>query len=276
MTKTTGANPYKPATPEPTGSSKLPLILGAVVVGIVVVIGLVVMLWPSEKKDTEAGTGADAAKNASQENAEVTISGEDLPALPDTGQLLPAAGEDPAVGLAAPKLVGQSFDESEVVIDPSDGKPKLVVFVAHWCPHCQQEVPLIQEWIDSGDVPEGLEIYTVSTGVDSSRPNYPPSNWLASEGWAPQVMLDDEAQSAAKSWGLTGFPYFVMVDGEGNVWQRGSGEIPIADIQRLATQLVEGEASTGGTGADDGLSSDFDAGATTVPTSAPATTAAGG
>jgi thiol-disulfide isomerase/thioredoxin len=275
MTKTPGSNPYK-STPEPSGSSKLPWIIGAVVAGIVVVIGLAVMLWPSEEKDAEAGTGADAAKNASQENADVTISGEDLPALPDTGQLLPAAGEDSAVGLAAPKLVGQSFDESEVVIDPSDGKPKLVVFVAHWCPHCQQEVPLIQEWIDSGDVPEGLEIYTVSTGVDSSRPNYPPSNWLASEGWAPQVMLDDEAQSAAKSWGLTGFPYFVMVDGEGDVWQRGSGEIPIADIQRLATQLVEGEASTGGTGADDGLSSDFDAGATTVPTSAPATTAAGG
>ena len=185
MTKTTGANPYTSSTPAPKGESKLPWILGAAVVGIVVIIGLAVLLWPSEENGAGAGagTGAEAAKNATQENAAVTISGEDLPALPDTGQLLPAAGEDPAVGLAAPKLVGQSFDESEVVIDPSDGKPKMVVFLAHWCPHCQAEVPLLQEWIASGDVPEGLEIYAVSTGVDSSRPNYPPSNWIASEGW---------------------------------------------------------------------------------------------
>lgn len=276
MTKTTGANPYTSANPAPKGDSKLPWILGAVVVGIVVIIGLAVLLWPSDEKDAGAGTGAEAAKNATQENATVTISGEDLPALPDTGQLLPAAGEDPAVGLAAPKLVGQSFDESKVVIDPSDGTPKMVVFLAHWCPHCQAEVPLLQEWIASGEAPEGLEIYAVSTGVDSSRPNYPPSNWIASEGWEPPVLLDDDAQSAAKSWGLTGFPYVVMLDAEGNVWQRGSGEIPIADIQRLADELVKGQTSTGGTGSDDGLSSDFDAGATTVPTSAPATTVAGG
>jgi thiol-disulfide isomerase/thioredoxin len=278
MTKTTGANPYTSSTPAPKGESKLPWILGAAVVGIVVIIGLAVLLWPSEENGAGAGagTGAEAAKNATQENAAVTISGEDLPALPDTGQLLPAAGEDPGVGLAAPKLVGQSFDESEVVIDPSDGKPKMVVFLAHWCPHCQAEVPLLQEWIASGDVPEGLEIYAVSTGVDSSQPNYPPSNWIASEGWEPQILLDDEAQTAAKSWGLTGFPYIVMLDAEGDVWQRGTGEIPVEDIQRLADELVAGQGSTGGTGADDGLSSDFDAGATTLPTSAPATTAVGG
>jgi thiol-disulfide isomerase/thioredoxin len=206
----------------------------------------------------------------------VTISGEDLPALPDTGQLLPAAGEDPAVGLAAPKLVGQSFDESEVVIDPSDGTPKMVVFLAHWCPHCQAEVPLLQEWIASGDVPEGLEIYAVSTGVDSSRPNYPPSNWIASEGWEPQVLLDDDAQTAAKSWGLTGFPYVVMLDADGNVWQRGSGEIPVEDLQRLAEELVKGQASTGGTGSDDGLSSEFDPEAPPVVAEEPTTTVAGG
>jgi thiol-disulfide isomerase/thioredoxin len=274
MTKTTGANPYSPSVPQPKESSKLPWILGAVVVGVVVIIGLAVLLWPSDDEESAAGTGAEAAKNATQENAEVTISGEDLPALPDTG--LPAAGDDSAVGLAAPKLVGQSFDESEVVIDPSDGRPKMVVFLAHWCPHCQAEVPLLQQWIADGKVPEGLDVYAVSTGVDSSRPNYPPSNWLASEGWEPPILLDDEAQTAAKSWGLTGFPYVVMLDADGNVWQRGSGEIPVEDIDRLANELAEGQASTGGTGADDGLSSDFDAGATTVPTSAPATTAVGG
>ncbi len=278
--KTSGPNPYTPSKPAPADSNKLPWIIGAAVVGVVVVIGLVVMFWPSEDKSTDAGTGADAAKNAEKEVGEVAISGEDLPALPSTGNLLPGAGEDPAVGLEAPKLSGESFDGSKVVIDPADGKPKMVVFLAHWCPHCQAEVPLIQQWIDEGKVPEGLEIFAVSTGVDSSKPNYPPSNWLASVGWTPPILIDDDAQTTAKSWGLTGFPFFVMVDAEGKVWQRGSGEVPIEDIDRLADELVKGQASSGGTGASDGLSSEFETGSTTVPassTTAPASsTTAGG
>lgn len=272
MTRTTPANPYTPSTPQGGGDSKLPWILGGIVALIVVVIGAAVLFWPSsDGEDTAEGTGAEAAANANQETAAVTISGEDLPALPKTENMLPAAGEDPAVGLEAPKLVGQSFDGSEVVIDPADGKPKMVVFLAHWCPHCQAEVPLLQQWIDDGKVPEGLEIYAVSTGVKSSEPNYPPSNWLAGEGWVPPILLDDDAQSAAQSWGLTGFPYFVMLDADGKVWQRGSGEVPIEEIDRLTNELVKGESSTGGGAVNDDLSSDFDPGAaTTPPTSAPA------
>ena len=38
---------------------------------------------------------------------------------------------DPAIGTVPPMLEGRSFDGSSVVIDPSDGTPKLVVFLAH-------------------------------------------------------------------------------------------------------------------------------------------------
>jgi len=105
---------------------------------------------------------------------------------------------------------------------------------------------MIQEWIDAGDAPEDLEIVAVSTIVDDTRPNYPPSSWLAREGWTPQVLLDDDASSVSASYGLSGTPYFVMVDADGNVWQRASGEIPISEIQRLADELVSGAAASGG------------------------------
>ncbi len=202
--------------------SKTPWIIGGVVLAVVIVIGVFVFASGSDDG------GDTAAGNASQETATVAISGEDLPPLGGEGGL-PSPDQDPAFGLAAPKLVGQSFDESEVVIDPSDGTPKAVVFLAHWCPHCQAEVPKIQNWIDEGDQPEGVEIVTVSTSVDESRPNYPPSAWLAGEDWEPPVMLDDQASSAFQTYGGAGFPFFVMIDADGNVFQRGSGELPEAE-----------------------------------------------
>lgn len=259
-----GANPYEDMSKRTSENRpNLGLMIGGATVAVIAIIAAVVFLWPSDDGGGDGhakeGTGLEAAQNASQETATVQISGEDLPQLPDTGGFLAPASEDPAVGLEVPTLTGESFDESEVVIGGADGKPKLVVFVAHWCPHCQSEVPEIQGWVDSGDVPEGLEIYAVATGVDPNQPNYPPSRWLASEGWTPQVLLDDDAQSAASSWGLTGFPYFVFVDAEGKVWQRGSGEIPIQDLQRLAGELVAGKAPSGvDPGSNEGLQTPAD------------------
>ncbi len=257
-----GANPYDDISKRTTEHHpKLGLMIGGAVVAVVALIALVVILWPSgdDGADAAAGTGADAASNATQENATVTISGEDLPSMVDSGGLLADPATDPATGLQVPTLTGQSFDESEVVIGPDSGSPMMVVFLAHWCPHCQSEVPVIQDWIDSGEVPEGLEIYSVATGQDASQPNYPPSNWLASEGWDPKVLLDDSSQSAAASWGLTGYPYFVMVDADGNVWQRGSGEIPISELSALADRLVAGEApASADGGSNEGLQTPVD------------------
>jgi thiol-disulfide isomerase/thioredoxin len=242
-----GANPYdkssKPTSPVGgDDSNKMAWIIGGVVVAVIVVIAVVVFATGGDDGgDSADGTGAAAASNAEQQTATVTISGEDLPPLDDSANRNPSA--DPAVGLDVPSLTGQSFDGSEVVID-GEGGPTMVVFLAHWCPNCQAEVPVVQEWIDSGDAPEELEIVSVSTAVDSSRPNYPPSSWLSSEGWVPQVLLDDEAQSAASSWGLPGYPYFVLVDADGKVWYRASGQSSREELNTLANDLVSGASAT--------------------------------
>ncbi len=253
-----GANPYEDMSKRTSENRpNLGLIIGGATVAVIAVLAALVFLWPSGDDsggDAQADTGAAAAQNAKQETAQVSISGEDLSPLPDTGGFLPPAADDPAVGQQVPTLTGESFDGSEVVIGPDNGNPMLVIFVAHWCPHCQNEVPEIQSWVDSGDVPKDLDIYAVATGVDANKPNYPPSRWLASDGFTPQVLLDDDAQDAASSWGLTGFPYFVFVDAEGNVWQRGSGEIPVDDLKTLSDELVAGKAPSGvDSGANAGL-----------------------
>ena len=63
------------------------------------------------------------------------------------GEPLPefVAGEtDPAIGMKAPIFVTEYLDGEYAFIGGGGGPndtAKLVVFVAHWCPTCQAEVP---------------------------------------------------------------------------------------------------------------------------------------
>jgi cytochrome c biogenesis protein CcmG/thiol:disulfide interchange protein DsbE len=157
-----------------------------------------------------------------------------------TGTVLPKfepGGADSAVGQTIPEVKGQSFDGSAVEIG-KDGRSKLIVFVAHWCPHCQKEIPLLADWLKSNTLPGGVDLYTVSTGVTSKRPNYPPSTWLKKEGWTAKTLADSEDQQAADAFGLSAFPYFVAVDGSGKVVARTSGEITTGQFAELAQSTL--------------------------------------
>jgi thiol-disulfide isomerase/thioredoxin len=232
-------NPVSTPSSGGGGGSRTGWIIAGVVAVVVVVVGLVVVLTGGDDGggSAEAGTGAEAAANSDQETAAVNVSGEDLPPVPDAGPVVPP-DQDDAVGLVVPKLSGETFDRSEIVIDPDDGTPKMVMFVAHWCPHCQKEVPIVQDFIEQGNVPEGVEVYSVATGTDQSQPNYPPSSWLNEVGWQPKVLLDSESQDAFVSWGGTGYPYFVAVGADGKVVQRGSGEIGADQFASLLTAIA--------------------------------------
>jgi thiol-disulfide isomerase/thioredoxin len=157
-----------------------------------------------------------------------------------TGTALPEyepGGADPAVGQPIPEVKGQSFDGSPVTIG-NDGRSKLIVFVAHWCPHCQKEIPLLADWLKSNSLPEGVDLYTVSTGVTDKRPNYPPSTWLKKEGWTAKTLADSGEQQAADAFGLSAFPYFVAVDSSGKVVARTSGEITTGQFAELAQSAL--------------------------------------
>ena len=177
--------------------------------------------------------GSDKKKTAEgvQETRPVTINGTALPKLAQSGA-------DPAVGKTIPEATGGSFDGSPVAIR-NDGRPKLIVFVAHWCPHCRKEVPLLAAYLKSHPLPAGVDLYTVSTDVVSNRPNYPPSAWLAKEHWTVKTLADSDKGQAADAFGLTAFPYFVAADAQGNVVARTSGEITTDQFAALA-QLTLG------------------------------------
>ena len=164
------------------------------------------------------------------EDVSVEITGEALPELQD-GQ------PDPAIGAPAPEVSGVDFDNQPVAIG-NDGRPKVIVFLAHWCSHCQREVPLLQSYIDDVGLPEGTDFYSVATSNDRGSPNWPPSAWLRNEGWTPPVLLDDDASSVGAAFGLPAFPYYVFVDADGNVAQRITGEQQPAQVAAAMEALA--------------------------------------
>lgn len=170
------------------------------------------------------------------EYGDVTVSGESLPQMSGDVAFDP---NDPAFGQTAAEVSGVDFDDSSVSIN-HDGTPKAVVFLAHWCSHCQAEVPSVQAWLDStGGVP-GVEMVSVTTSASSGQPNWPPSAWLDREGWTTPNIRDDSDSSAFVAYGGRSFPYWVFLDGEGNVVHRQAGRVEIPQLQAIMESMAAG------------------------------------
>jgi cytochrome c biogenesis protein CcmG, thiol:disulfide interchange protein DsbE len=158
------------------------------------------------------------------DSAGATVDGTDLARFATTE-------DDPDVGRAAPVIEGRDRDGDEITT-PEAGRPTILLFVAHWCPHCQAEVPVVQDWVDDGGLPDDVDLVTVATSIDDSRPNYPPSDWLSDEGWTSPTVADADG-SAAEAYGLSAFPYWVVVDSSGRVVLRTTGELTHDQLDQL-------------------------------------------
>jgi thiol-disulfide isomerase/thioredoxin len=165
------------------------------------------------------------------EFGEPTLSGTPLPPMPGTTPF-----DSTATGLPYPEVNGADFDGNEVSIT-NDGRAKAIVFLAHWCPHCQVEVPKVQSWINAGGSVEGVDLYSVATATNSGRPNYPPSEWLEQEAWTVPVIVDDSAGSVHTAYGSGGFPYWVFTNSDGSVELRSAGEIEIDQLIQILESL---------------------------------------
>ena len=206
-----------------------------VVGGAVVLAGIVAVVVSAGGGGSSSGSGGGTKPGQVEIASSVAVSGAPLPTLTDPTK-------DPAVGKTAPTLTGVTFNGSPVTIG-NTGQAHVVIMVAHWCPHCQAEVPRIVTLAKAGQVP--VPIVTVATGTNSSAPNYPPSAWLAREGWPYPVLVDTKTETAATAYGLPGYPFLVFVDAQGKVAGRLSGEIAASDLTKLFTALAAGKPLPG-------------------------------
>lgn len=209
-----------PSTAERRSSPVVPIVVAVVVV--LLAVGAVVVTMSGGDDD-----GGNTAAEGVQQNQPLEITGTALPQLGEDGS-------DPAEGQQAPDLVGSSFDGTPVSIT-ADGTPKLLVFVAHWCPDCNREVPVVVDWLGGQASKDGVAVYAVSTGVDAAASNYPPSEWLAEEEWPAPVLADDQQGAAGEAFGLSAYPYFVLLDGGGRVVVRESGALEPTELDELVS-----------------------------------------
>jgi hypothetical protein len=105
-------------------------------------------------------------------------------------------------------------------------------------------VPRIQEWLDEDGMPADVNLVAVATANDPSRVNYPAGDWLRKEGWSVPTIVDDEEGTAAKAIGLSAFPFFVVVDADGEVVLRTSGELDRGQWDALLEAARTGQAES--------------------------------
>jgi cytochrome c biogenesis protein CcmG, thiol:disulfide interchange protein DsbE len=206
--------------------SKPRWLVPAVVIGVVAIAAIIAIALAGRSNSNNA-----ADTSGLQQIQPVDVSGTPLP------QFGGDTANDSAVGTTIPTVTGKSFDGTPVTIQPT-GTPQMLMFVAHWCPHCQREVPLVSDWLKNGGLPAGVQLTTVATGTSADAPNYPPSAWLQKNNWPSPIMADSANSDAAKAFGLPSYPYFVWVDGQGKVVARASGELTTDQIESVVKQLA--------------------------------------
>lgn len=191
-----------------------------VVAAVVVVLGLAgaafLLTGGDDSTDENAQPVPTFGDNVEQ-NRPVHVDGVALPSLEMEGP------DDPVIGMPAPVIDGLSFDLAPLRTGgPTEG-PTLVAHLAHWCPHCNDEIPEILKLNSEGALPADLNVIAISTGVEPTGPNYPPSKWIVDKGWLWPTMADDADETAFKANGGRGYPYLLLLDEDGAVLSRISG-----------------------------------------------------
>ena len=196
-----------------TSSASRTGIIIAAVGGFVVLLLVAAVVFGNEETGTEFG--------------EPVVEGTALTLYPNTQAI-----DFSAAGQIGPDVFGNDYTGNEVSLT-NDGTAKAIAFIAHWCPHCQEEVPRVQEWLDNGGGVDGVDIYSVSTSASTGRPNHPASEWLDNEGWTVPVIVDDKSGTVHASYGSGGFPYWVFLNADGTVSARTAGQLSIQQLEEL-------------------------------------------
>lgn len=202
-----------------------PVIVGGVILVALLFFGALFLIQPSANEGALGG--------------EIAVNGEQLP---DLGMnfnrdcvffenLNYCQQLEPAAKMSAPVISGTGLNGEQISTGTSN--PKVILFLAHWCGHCQIEVPIVQKWIDENGNPDPIEMYAVITSISAGQPNYPPDKWLESENWTIPTFTDNEQDGVANLFGLKGFPFWALVDHHGKIITRLNGSFTAEQFETI-------------------------------------------
>jgi thiol-disulfide isomerase/thioredoxin len=197
-----------------------------VVVGVLVVVAVVAIAVLTIGGESEPAVAVEEVAGT------VEVEGEPYPPAPEDPQADEAAGEP------APVVSSQDFDGQPITIG-EPGTPQLLMFLASWCPVCEEELPEVVDWVEEGRLPDGVELTAIATGLDDGRPNWPPQDWFEEEGYDGRVLVDDADGTVAETYGLTATPYWVALDADGQAVARIAGMLDLEQLDALAASVAE-------------------------------------
>lgn len=203
---------------------------------LLVVCALAIAACGSADPEDSSATADPSDSSGATETAAVEVEGDALSFF---------AQPDEAEGQKAPSFSTKNLDGDAVEYSADDGVARLYVFFAHWCPHCQAEIPQMTTWLNENPLPDNVEVVAISTSVDSSRDNYPPSAWFEAEAWPEAAVADDDQSVLATSFGLSAFPFSVAVDSSGTVLSRNAGGLTEDAYLELIEQLAQSVSGPG-------------------------------
>lgn len=139
--------------------------------------------------------------------------------------LVPVSAAVP-VGSKAPGFKVTALDGKSIGLADLMGKPTLVVFWANWCPHCRNELPVVEKlYKDLG--PKGVNFIAISLDTGSE-----PAQRLVRDGKASfPIAVVGASSDVARSYDITGIPAVFVLDKDGIVKARYAGEASEATIR---------------------------------------------
>ena len=166
-----------------------------------------------------SGDDGDGAGPAA--SGEVTVAGGPRSAPLQSGEPIPA--------FTAPDLFGGSVDWNDYA-----GSPAVLPVWAPWCPHCQNELPVVDRVMK--DYP-GVGLVTIVTSIDA-QPGPAPDEYMLDNKLDFSTAVDDEDGTLASAFGIEGFPTLYFVNSDGTVAVALEGEVDEATLRATIDSLA--------------------------------------
>lgn len=123
------------------------------------------------------------------------------------------------------------------------GKTIFMNFWATWCPPCRAEMPDIQKLYESYDMEgeDALIVLGVAAplyGQEGSKEDI--AAFLEENGYTYPVLMDEE-HGLFLEYGIFSYPTTYMIDRDGNVFGKASGQLTYDIMESIVKQTMEGK-----------------------------------
>lgn len=162
-----------------------------------------------------------------------------------------------SLGSKAPNFDSATINGQHYTLAAQHGHPVLVELFAVWCPHCQRETAVLNE-LDKkyGSLrdfsvlasPYGKN-YDTSGQTDTSLVSKSDITWFKNTFNVQHPILVDRDFATYNKYGLVsgptgaGFPSIYIIDGNGIVRYRSTGEVPYQTLAKAVQAAMKGQTT---------------------------------